>query len=182
MQSRDQWSRFRGENSAEEMCEEKTLIIEKECRSLLLQEIIMKIKALGLGFFFVVMIGCNGGNKNSPQTPATPSPPGPAQAAAKSFRVTGVQKMDFPNGDSALVLNYETDIPIENKESLRKEVNIIWQNFQKDVEKANVKSGVIRATHYEGTGFVRQGKGFGFVFTKGDDGNWQLHDNNKEKK
>jgi hypothetical protein len=87
--------------------------------------------------------------------------------------------MNFKNGDSALVLNYETDIPIENKGALRREVETIWETFRKDVEQAQVKSGVIRATHYEGNGFLRQGKGYGFVFTKGDDGKWRLDDDNK---
>ena len=90
--------------------------------------------------------------------------------------------MTFSNGDSSLVLNYETDIPIEDKKSLRKEVDAIWENFQKDVEKAQLKSGVIRATHYDGTGWFRAGKGYGFVFTKGDDGKWHSLDKDQEKK
>jgi hypothetical protein len=87
--------------------------------------------------------------------------------------------MDFPNGDSALVLNYDTDIPIEDKAALRKEVDEIWQRFPKDVEKAGVDSGVIRATHYENSGFMRKGNGYGFVFVKGSDGKWQLDDKKK---
>ena len=80
------------------------------------------------------------------------------------------------------MLEYETDIPIEDKESLRKEVDEIWEKFQNDVEKAHLKSGVIRASHYEGTGFLRTGKGYGFVFKKGDDGKWQLLDDKKGEK
>jgi hypothetical protein len=106
----------------------------------------------------------------------------PTPSSAKQFRVTGVGQMNFSNGESALVLNYETDIPIKDKDSLRKEVDTIWETFRKDVEKAQLKSGVIRATHYESTGFLRQGKGFGFVFHKGDDGKWRLLDDGQEKK
>jgi hypothetical protein len=88
--------------------------------------------------------------------------------------------MDFPKGDSALVLNYQTDIPIEDKVVLRKEVDEIWGVFQKDVEAANLKGGVIRATHLEGNGLVQNGKGYGFVFVKREDGNWHcLEDDNK---
>src|ERR1051326_7121303 len=83
-------------------------------------------------------------------------------ASGKQIKVNGVGKMNFPNGDSALVMNYETEIPIEDKEALRKEVDEIWSVFQKAVEKAEVKAGVIRATHYEGSGLVRNGKGYGF--------------------
>jgi len=55
-------------------------------------------------------------------------------------------------------MNYETEIPIENKQALRKEVDEIWSIFRKDVEKAEVNAGVIRATHYEGSGLIRTGK------------------------
>jgi hypothetical protein len=89
--------------------------------------------------------------------------------------------MSFPNGDSALVMNYETEIPIEDMEALRKEVDEIWSVFQKDVEKAEVKAGAIRATHYERSGLVRNGKGYGFVYVKGDDGEWHFL-KEKEKK
>ncbi len=82
--------------------------------------------------------------------------------------------MDSRNGDSALVLNYETDIPIEDKQALTAEVHAIWKQFQKDVENAGVNSGVVRATHKETTGFISTGKGYGFVFSKDADGNWRL--------
>jgi hypothetical protein len=146
------------------------------------KEHIMTVKALSFVFLFVVMLGCSGGHSDSTQTPAPPSTQTPAPPSAKQFRVTGVGKVNFPNGDSALVLNYETDIPIEDRESLRKEVDRIWETFRNDVEKAQLKSGVIRATHYESTGLLRQGKGYGFVFTKGDDGKWRSLDDDKQKK
>jgi hypothetical protein len=88
--------------------------------------------------------------------------------------------MKFTNGDTALVLDYETEIPIEDKESLRKEVDAIWRSFQKDVEKAQMKSGVIRATHYESKGLLRKGAGYGFVFEKGPDGKWRLSDDRQK--
>jgi hypothetical protein len=120
------------------------------------------------------MLGCSDDHSDSAQAPISPP--------AKQYRVTGIEKMNFPNGDSALVLNYETDIPIENKDSLRKEVEAIWETFRNDVEKAQLKSGVIRATHYESNSWLRRGKGYGFVFNKDDHGNWRLLDDNKEKK
>jgi hypothetical protein len=88
----------------------------------------------------------------------------------------------FSGGDTALVLEYETDIPIENKEALGKEVAAIWERFRIDVEKAQVKSGVIRATHYESKGMFRSGNGFGFVYVKDADGNWKLSEDKTQKK
>src|SRR5215510_1341012 len=134
----------------------------------------MRLKLTCLVTLLTFTVCCAGGSAQNSQTYNLPS--------GKQIKVNGVGKMDFPNGDSALVMNYETEIPVENKEALRKEVDEIWSVFQKDVEKAEVKAGVIRATHYEGSGLVRDGKGFGFVFVKGDEGKWHLLDDEKDKK
>ena len=99
--------------------------------------------------------------------------------SGKEIKVTGVGRMDFPNSDAALVMNYLTDISIDDKEALRKEVDEIWSVFQKDVENAKLKAGVIRATHVEGSGLIKSGKGYGFVFAKRDDGKWHCLDDDK---
>jgi hypothetical protein len=52
--------------------------------------------------------------------------------------------------------------------------------FQRDVESANLKGGVIRATHLEGSGLVKNGKGYGFVFVKREDGNWHCLEDDKK--
>jgi hypothetical protein len=100
--------------------------------------------------------------------------------SGKEIKVTGVGKMDFPNSDPALVMNYLTDISIDDKTALRKEVDEIWAVFQHDVENAHLKAGAIRATHVEGTGFVKTGNGYGFVFVKRDDGKWHCLDDDKQ--
>jgi len=100
--------------------------------------------------------------------------------SGKEIKVTGIGKMDFPNSAPALVMNYLTDISIDDKVALRKEVDEIWSVFQKDVENANLKAGVIRATHVEGSGLVKSGKGYGFVFVKRDDGKWHCLDDDKK--
>ena len=102
--------------------------------------------------------------------------------SGKEIKVTGVGKMDFPNSDPALVMNYLTDISIDDKEALRKEVDEIWAVFQKDVEIAKLKAGVIRATHVEDGGLTKSGKGYGFVFVKRDDGGWHCLDDDKQTK
>jgi hypothetical protein len=134
----------------------------------------MRIKITCLLTLLIFTLCCSGGNTQNSKPYKLPS--------GKQIKVNSVGKMNFPNGESALVMNYETEIPIEDKESLRKEVDEIWSVFQKDVEKAGVKAGVIRATHYEGSGLVRNGKGYGFVHVKGDDDKWQLLEDEKEKK
>jgi hypothetical protein len=99
--------------------------------------------------------------------------------SGKEIKITGINKMDFAKGDSALVMNYLSDISIDDKTALRKEIDEIWTVFQSDVENAHLKAGVIRATHVEGSGLVKSGKGYGFVFVKRDDGKWYCLEDDK---
>ena len=98
----------------------------------------------------------------------------------KFITPTSVRKMDFPNRESAMVLEYETSIAISNTVPLRKEVDWIWEAFRVDVENAKLTNGVIRVTHPEGTGLVTHSKGYGFVFTKRDDGKWHCLEDEKK--
>jgi len=100
--------------------------------------------------------------------------------SGKEIKVTGMVKMNFPNSDPALVLNYLTDIPIEDRAALRKEIDEVWSVFQVDVEKAKLNAGVIRVTHMEGSGLVKSGKGYGYVFVKRDDGQWHCTEDDKQ--
>jgi hypothetical protein len=93
-------------------------------------------------------------------------------ASGKIVKVTGVTKTDYPAGGTALVMNYLTDIPLDDKPSLRKEVDEIWAEFQRNVEAAQVFTGVIRATHVDGPGLGGTGLSHDFVFVKGADGGW----------
>jgi hypothetical protein len=126
----------------------------------------MRSKIIASFLLLLFAVSCGGGDARNAQTLKLPS--------GKQVKVTSVGAMNFQQGGSALVMNYETEIPIENMEALRSEVNEIWSIFQADVEKAGAKAGVIRATHYEGVGMVRDGKGYGFVYVKGGDGKWRL--------
>src|SRR5258707_881774 len=117
----------------------------------------MRLK-LSIAIFLLVASAACGGAAQNLKLFKLPS--------GKEIKITGMGKTEFPNGPSALVMNYLTDISIDDKITLRKEVDEIWGVFQVDVEKANLKAGIIRATHVEGSGFVKNGKGYGFVFEK----------------
>lgn len=141
----------------------------------------MKRFAVAL-IFLAGMFGCT---KTPPASaPVTPQKPVPtqqtAQPATNPVKITGVQKMNFPDGDSALVLNYETEVRIEDKQSLTAEANAIWVDFQKEVEKAQVNTGILRATHNETSfGIFSTGSGYGFIFKKDANGEWALQDEAK---
>lgn len=98
----------------------------------------------------------------------------------KLITPTSVHKMDFPNGQSALVMEYQTAIPIAQMAELRKEVDWVWEAFRVDVENAKLSNAVIRVTHPEGGGLVAQSKGYGFVFTRDADGRWHCLQDEKK--
>jgi hypothetical protein len=100
----------------------------------------------------------------------------------KFITPTSIRKMDFPNGDSALVMEYKTGIPIDKMTALRSEVDWIWEAFEVDVENAGLKSGVIRAVHPDsaGTSLLSTSKGYGFVFQKRADGKWHCLEDEKK--
>ncbi|MBP1772008.1 MAG: hypothetical protein H6P99_1171 [Holophagaceae bacterium] len=93
-------------------------------------------------------------------------------SSGKQVKVINVTKMFFSKGDTALILDYQTDIPFTDKAALNKEVDDIWSAFKNDVEKANVKSGVIRANEAPKGTFIQTKNQFGFVFTRAEDGSW----------
>jgi hypothetical protein len=146
------------------------------------------MKIILLTILLVLTFGCDNGNaqKSNDNTQTAENTTRYPQIyklpSGTEIKVNNVIKMDFPNSDSALVMNYETKIPIEDMENLRKEVDEIWSIFQKDVETAELKAGVIRASHFENEGMIRDGKVYGFVFIKNDKGRWQLKESSKNNK
>jgi hypothetical protein len=101
-------------------------------------------------------------------------------ASGKEITVIGINEMKFENRATALIFNYQTDVPIENHDQLKGEAEEIWTIFQHDVERANAATGIIRATHIQDDGtFVKDGKGFGFLYRKNAAGKWSLDESRK---
>ena len=127
-------------------------------------------------FIFIALIAaslwCAGCSR--PASPLTTLPSG------KQIKITGIGPMHFPDGTSAMILNCETDISIDDKPDLRKEVDEIWSIFRKNAEGAGMTNGVIRITHTEGSGLVTHSQGFGFVFEKRADGQWHCLQDEKK--
>ena len=120
----------------------------------------------------VVCIYCGGCSRQS--TPPATLPSG------KQIKITRENTVHFPNGTPALVLSCETDISIDDKLDLRKEVNEIWTMFSNTVESVGMTNGVIRMTHPEGIGLVTRGKSYDFVFEKRSDGQWHCLQDEKK--
>src|SRR5882724_7314465 len=57
--------------------------------------------------------------------------------SGREIKITFSGKMNSASSDPALVMNYLTDVSIDDKVALRREVDEIWSVFQHDVENAN---------------------------------------------
>jgi hypothetical protein len=102
-----------------------------------------------------------------------PSPPLHTLPSGKQIRVKFAGTVHFSGGPPAFVMECDTDIPMEKRAELRKEVDEIWEIFKNNAEAAHLTSAVIRMNHNEGTGIITRGNGFGFAYEKQADGKWQ---------
>lgn len=99
--------------------------------------------------------------------------------SGKKIKVLSVGKMLFSGGDRALMLKYQTEIPLDNKTALREEVEEIWKYFKLDVEKTDSTSAIISANEPPKGFIVTTNKNYNFVIQKDKDGNWKfLEDKN----
>ena len=91
------------------------------------------------------------------------------------MKVMGVSKMFFSKGDSALMLTYRTDLHLDDKEQLRREIEEIWQAFRVDVERAGLKAAIISAHEpAKRLLIITQNKSYNFVIQKSENGSWEF--------
>jgi len=95
--------------------------------------------------------------------------------SGRVVKVAGVMQISFSGGDQALMLKYYSDIDFSKRAELKAEVEDIWQEFQKDVDKAKLKSAIISANEMP-HGIISGTKGFNFVYTKQAEGRWILNE------
>ncbi len=127
---------------------------------------------VALTMIAILIVGCRVHKAGSPNSGVATGYPIPA-TSAYPVKVDGIFRVNFPNGATAFVMNYETNIRIEDMPQLEAEVDKVWAIFQREAEDAGVTSAVIRAAHYEGLGALRQGNGYGFVFERDREGRWR---------
>ena len=128
----------------------------------------MKIGRIFSLSLFVLLVACSQQKSYSVQT----LPNG------KEIKIIGVTKASFTEGDTALILAYETDLSLEDKVELLREAKEIWPTFKVNVEKSGLNAAAIQATKTTKTSpFTSTAKQYTFVYTKNSSGQWKLGDN-----
>ena len=93
-------------------------------------------------------------------------------SSGKPLRVLGVGTINFPEGGPALMLQYQTDIKLDDLAALRKEADEIWADFKGDVERANVGSAILSANSVPQGIIIKKGQSYNFIFVKQSGGEW----------
>ena len=97
--------------------------------------------------------------------------------SGREVKVLSVTKMFFSKGDPALMLRYRTDVRLEDKTQIRKEVEEVWQAFRFDVEQAGLKAAIISVQEPPGRLFiVSASKSYNFAIQKSSKGTWEFLD------
>jgi len=93
--------------------------------------------------------------------------------SGKMLKVISVTKVQFAKGGPALMLKYQTDVPITDVPALEREAREIWPNFMIDVERAKLNNAILSATSLPTGTFAARSAGYNFVLQKGANGLWQ---------
>jgi hypothetical protein len=88
-------------------------------------------------------------------------------------KVLGVQPLVFPKSGPALMLRYQTDLPVDDTTGLAREAEDIWALFRENAESAHVAGAVISAVAPPSGGMVSHTRGFNFVYVRDSAGIWQ---------
>jgi len=91
--------------------------------------------------------------------------------SGKEIKLLGIGRFSPSPERTVLMLKYETDLNIDDKQALRKEVDEIWAGFRLSVEKENMNEAIISANEPLKGGF---GRSYDFEYRKSPDGTWQM--------
>jgi thiamine biosynthesis lipoprotein ApbE len=117
-------------------------------------------------FLFCVLAACGCSTQPALKTVTLPS--------GKIVRVISVMPIHFSSGETSLMLKYQTDLKVSDRDALRKEVDEIWSSFQTDANNARVQSAIVSANEVPQGAIIKSGQAFNFVYKKNADGTWQL--------
>lgn len=115
-------------------------------------------------FCFLAACGCS----SQPPLKTVTLPSG------KIVRVISVMPIRFSSGETSLMLKYQTDLKVSDRDALRKEVDEIWASFQTDANNARAQSAIVSANEVPQGTIIKSGQAFNFVYKKNADGTWQL--------
>ena len=87
--------------------------------------------------------------------------------------IIGVNKLYYSAGsDWALVVNYESAVPLDRGDALRREVDDVWSVFKNKVDRAGVRYAIVSANAPTSGGIVTSRGSVSYLFTRASSGQW----------
>jgi hypothetical protein len=95
-------------------------------------------------------------------------------STGQKVKILSVGQMRFTSGPPAMVVKYETAIPLADRERVSAEADMIWADFRRDVERAKLTNAVISATSVQSSGLIsRSNSSHNFVYQRDANGEWR---------
>jgi len=95
-------------------------------------------------------------------------------SSGKAFKIVGVSKVTSDEYPPTIIIQYETDLIVENTPELRNQVQEIWQVVKKDVESEHYNRAIISALNHKKILLYESNKYWNYVFQKVDSADWSL--------
>ena len=96
--------------------------------------------------------------------------------SGREIKVLSLTTMNFPSEPPALMLKYQTDVPIDDVAALQAEANEVMDILKIDAERAHLTRAVVSANDEPKGIIIKQGKSHNFLYEKQTDGTWATHE------
>jgi hypothetical protein len=101
--------------------------------------------------------------------------------SGRIVKIQGIVQINFSQGNPTLMLKYQTDLKLRDKDTLRGEADDIWSVFRRDVENGQFKTAIISASEAPRGFIITTSNSYNFVYQKQADGTWKCENDETSK-
>ncbi len=104
--------------------------------------------------------------------PAEPEYSLVATPGGRSFKLESISEVVRPNSETALLLNYQTDLDLADGRALESEVEAIWGYLRPEVENRGLQTATIHASQWGKPSWERRGRAVQYLIERSAEGHW----------
>jgi hypothetical protein len=101
--------------------------------------------------------------------------------SGRVLRVLNIEDIPLEGDDAGLRLDYETDLALDDRIALYREVEAIWDEFRVTQKAAGKSLIVIKATTQEAPGWSRERTGVEYAIRLEPDGHWKFANSGQQR-
>jgi hypothetical protein len=94
--------------------------------------------------------------------------------SGRALKVLRLAELPSESGAAGIELAYETELALDDRGALYREVEAIWDEFRSTERAAEKSVVVIKATTPEASGWSRERTAIAYMLRLSPDGNWQF--------